>query len=60
MLMTVADQLFFPVEHIAWAREIKVLKGNSSQFWHASLLLWGLSLVLSIIRYVMHASLLFT
>ncbi|KAK3886826.1 hypothetical protein Pcinc_009051 [Petrolisthes cinctipes] len=50
VMTTMADQLFFPMEHIAWARDIKVLKGNSSYFWHASLLLWGLSLVLSILR----------
>ncbi|KAG7165408.1 Peroxisomal membrane protein 11C-like [Homarus americanus] len=44
------DQLYFPLEHIAWARDMKVLKGNSASLWHASLLLWGLSLVLTIVR----------
>ncbi|KAK4319214.1 hypothetical protein Pmani_009841 [Petrolisthes manimaculis] len=50
VMTTMADQLFFPMEHMAWVRDIKVLKGNSSSFWHASLLLWGFSLVLSILR----------
>ncbi|XP_042228437.1 peroxisomal membrane protein 11C-like [Homarus americanus] len=48
------DQLYFPLEHIAWARDMKVLKGNSASLWHASLLLWGLSLVLTIVRSLRH------
>ena len=46
----VVDQLFFPVEHLAWARDAKLLQGSSSPFWHASLLLWAASLVLTILR----------
>lgn len=47
---TLVDQLYFPVEHIAWARDIKVLRGSSKTFWNVSVLLWGLSLVLTILR----------
>lgn len=47
---TVADQLYFPVEHLAWARDMKMLKGSSASLWHASLLLWGFSLILTISR----------
>uniref|UniRef100_A0A0N7ZBF0 Uncharacterized protein n=1 Tax=Scylla olivacea TaxID=85551 RepID=A0A0N7ZBF0_SCYOL len=46
----VVDQLFFPVEHLAWARDVKILRGSSSSLWHASLLLWAASLVLTILR----------
>ncbi|XP_045117757.1 peroxisomal membrane protein 11C-like isoform X2 [Portunus trituberculatus] len=46
----VVDQLFFPVEHLAWARDVKILRGSSSSLWHASLLLWATSLVLTILR----------
>ncbi|XP_071514704.1 peroxisomal membrane protein 11C-like isoform X4 [Panulirus ornatus] len=47
---TLVDQLYFPVEHIAWARDIKVLRGSSKTLWNVSVLLWGLSLVLTILR----------
>ncbi|KAG0725440.1 Peroxisomal membrane protein 11C [Chionoecetes opilio] len=47
---TVVDQLFFPVEHLAWARDVKIVRGSSSPLWHASLLLWAASLVLTILR----------
>lgn len=51
---TLVDQLYFPVEHIAWARDIKVLRGSSKTFWNVSVLLWGLSLVLTILRSLRH------
>lgn len=54
----VVDQLFFPVEHLAWARDVKILRGSSSRFWHASLLLWAASLVLTISRSLRKISLL--
>lgn len=46
----VVDQLFFPMEHLAWARDVKLLRGSSSPLWHASLLLWAASLVFTILR----------
>lgn len=54
----VVDQLFFPVEHLAWARDVKILRGSSSSLWHASLLLWATSLVLTILRSLRKISLL--
>ncbi|XP_071514694.1 peroxisomal membrane protein 11C-like isoform X1 [Panulirus ornatus] len=51
---TLVDQLYFPVEHIAWARDIKVLRGSSKTLWNVSVLLWGLSLVLTILRSLRH------
>ncbi|KAK8737624.1 hypothetical protein OTU49_004561 [Cherax quadricarinatus] len=50
VVTTVVDQLYFPVEHLAWARDMKVFRGSSASLWHASLLLWGLSLILTILR----------
>ncbi|XP_076033609.1 peroxisomal membrane protein 11C-like isoform X2 [Oratosquilla oratoria] len=44
------DQAYFPVEHIAWARDVNVLEGKSSQVRNASLILWLLSLYISILR----------
>ncbi|XP_029190706.1 peroxisomal membrane protein 11C-like [Acropora muricata] len=41
---------FYPLEHIAWARDKKLLPGNSSKFWDASLYCWIVSLVACIIR----------
>lgn len=46
----VVDQIYYPVEHIAWLRDVKVLRGNSSGLWNVSLLLWGFSLCLTIFR----------
>lgn len=51
MASIVVDQLFFPMEHLAWARDVKLLHGRSSPFWHASLLLWAASLIFTILRW---------
>ncbi|KAK7084831.1 Peroxisomal biogenesis factor 11 gamma [Halocaridina rubra] len=50
ILNNVVDQLYFPVEHIAWLRDVKVLRGTSTGLWNISLLLWGISLCLNILR----------
>ncbi|CAL4066656.1 unnamed protein product, partial [Meganyctiphanes norvegica] len=42
--------LYFPVEHIAWARQNEVLPGSEMPFWGVCLLIWGLSLGVSITK----------
>ena len=43
------DQLYYPVEHIAWARDTGILKGNSSKLWGVGSVFWVISLSLGII-----------
>ena len=46
------DQLFFPLEHIAWAADKKLLNIASAPWWVMSIAAWALSLTLSILRLV--------
>jgi hypothetical protein len=46
----IADQLYYPCEHVAWAADAKVLHVDSARWWTLSTALWGLSLLLGIAR----------
>ncbi|XP_038079403.1 peroxisomal membrane protein 11C-like [Patiria miniata] len=46
------DQLFFPLEHIAWAADKKLINVSSSPWWVLCIAAWGLSLSFSILRSV--------
>ncbi|XP_075467198.1 peroxisomal membrane protein 11C isoform X1 [Ascaphus truei] len=46
----ICDQLYYPCEHVAWAADAGVVRGKSEKWWTASTALWGLSLVLGIMR----------
>uniref|UniRef100_A0A8D0H111 Peroxisomal biosis factor 11 gamma n=1 Tax=Sphenodon punctatus TaxID=8508 RepID=A0A8D0H111_SPHPU len=46
----VADQLYYPCEHVAWAADAEVIRANSHRWWALSTALWGLSLLLAIGR----------
>nr|XP_034972922.1 peroxisomal membrane protein 11C isoform X1 [Zootoca vivipara] len=46
----VADQLYYPCEHLAWAADAKVIRGDSGKWWVLSTLLWATSLLLGIAR----------
>ncbi|XP_030075116.1 peroxisomal membrane protein 11C [Microcaecilia unicolor] len=50
VLGNVADQLYYPCEHIAWAADAKVLRTKSDKWWTFSIVFWGLSLLLGIVR----------
>ena len=41
---------FYPIEHIAWAMDKKLLAGKSAKLWDFSLYCWIVSLVACIIR----------
>ncbi|XP_001520090.2 peroxisomal membrane protein 11C [Ornithorhynchus anatinus] len=45
-----ADQLYYPCEHIAWAADAKIIRANSAKWWTFSTSLWGISLLLGIGR----------
>ncbi|KAM9329685.1 peroxisomal membrane protein 11C [Gastrophryne carolinensis] len=44
------DQLYYPCEHVAWAADAGVIRTKSDIWWTASTALWGLSLLVTIIR----------
>ncbi|XP_062034226.1 peroxisomal membrane protein 11C isoform X1 [Lepus europaeus] len=50
VLGNMADQLYYPCEHLAWAADAKVLRVDSARWWTLSTTLWGLSLLLGIAR----------
>ncbi|XP_072245365.1 peroxisomal membrane protein 11C [Leuresthes tenuis] len=50
VLTNVADQLYYPCEHIAWAADAELIKVKSDKWWLFSTVLWGTSLLLGILR----------
>ncbi|XP_048198118.1 peroxisomal membrane protein 11C isoform X1 [Perognathus longimembris pacificus] len=50
VLSNLADQLYYPCEHMAWAADAKVLPVDSAWWWTLSTALWGLSLLLGVAR----------
>lgn len=43
-------QLYYPVEHIAWAADNQLLAVNSTPLWTMSIILWALPLLIALIR----------
>jgi peroxin-11C len=41
-------QAYYPVEHIAWARDQKLISGQSNNLWTLGILLWLGSLCVSV------------
>ncbi|XP_047443356.1 peroxisomal membrane protein 11C [Mugil cephalus] len=50
VLSNVADQLYYPCEHIAWAADAELISVKSDKWWLFSTVLWGASLLLGILR----------
>ncbi|NXP10881.1 PX11C protein, partial [Thinocorus orbignyianus] len=50
VLCNLADQFYFPCEHIAWAADAGILQVGSQKWWTLSTALWASSLLLSILR----------
>ncbi|XP_019658058.2 peroxisomal membrane protein 11C isoform X2 [Ailuropoda melanoleuca] len=50
VLGNLADQLYYPCEHIAWAADARILRVDSARWWTLSTAFWGLSLLLGIAR----------
>ncbi|XP_074240829.1 peroxisomal membrane protein 11C isoform X1 [Saimiri boliviensis] len=48
VLGNLADQLYYPCEHVAWAADTRVLHVDSSRWWTLSTALWALSLLLGV------------
>lgn len=50
ILGNVADVLFYPLEHIAWLADVRLLRAKSLPWWYASDAAWAVSLTVSILR----------
>ncbi|XP_064252388.1 peroxisomal membrane protein 11C isoform X2 [Passer domesticus] len=50
VLCNVANQLFYPCEHLAWAADVGVVRAAPQKWWARSTALWGCALLLGILR----------
>ncbi|XP_068775693.1 peroxisomal membrane protein 11C [Struthio camelus] len=50
VLANLADQLYYPCEHVAWAADAGVVGASSRRWWALSTGLWALSLLLGAVR----------
>uniref|UniRef100_A0ABK0LQH2 Peroxisomal biogenesis factor 11 gamma n=1 Tax=Rattus norvegicus TaxID=10116 RepID=A0ABK0LQH2_RAT len=50
VLSNMADQLYYPCEHVAWAADAKVLQVDSARWWTLSTAFWSLSLLLGAVK----------
>ncbi|XP_067824573.1 peroxisomal membrane protein 11C [Heptranchias perlo] len=48
--VNLADQLYYPCEHLAWAADYKILSIKSDKWWTLSNSLWAVSLALGALR----------
>lgn len=51
VLCNVANQLYYPCEHLAWAADVGIVRAGSQKWWTRSTALWGCALLLGILRY---------
>ncbi|NXQ82862.1 PX11C protein, partial [Nyctibius grandis] len=50
VLSNLANQLYYPCEHIAWAADAGIIRVGSQKWWTLSTALWAFSLLLGILR----------
>ncbi|XP_062366096.1 peroxisomal membrane protein 11C isoform X2 [Cinclus cinclus] len=51
VLCNVANQLYYPCEHLAWAADVGIIRAGSQKWWTRSTVLWCCTLLLDILRY---------
>lgn len=51
VLKNIVDQVYYPIEHLAWAADMQLFKAKSETFSSISVGLWALSSYINIIRY---------
>lgn len=56
VVQNIFDQIYYPVEHIAWAADKRLIKAESGIFSMAGIVLWAASCYISIARSVMMMS----
>ncbi|KAJ7412309.1 Peroxisomal membrane protein 11C [Willisornis vidua] len=50
VLCNVANQLYYPCEHLAWAADVGIVRARSHKWWTLSTALWGSALLLGMLR----------
>lgn len=50
VVQNVCGQLYYPVEHVAWAADNQLLPFNSAPLWTVADLLWGVPLFFTLLR----------
>ncbi|XP_009952226.1 PREDICTED: peroxisomal membrane protein 11C, partial [Leptosomus discolor] len=50
VLCNLANQLYYPCEHVAWAADAGIVRVGSQKWWTLSTALWALALLLGILR----------
>ncbi|KAF1430522.1 Peroxisomal membrane protein 11C, partial [Spheniscus humboldti] len=50
VLCNLANQLYYPCEHVAWAADAGIIRVGSRKWWTLSTALWASSLLLGILR----------
>ncbi|XP_061870983.1 peroxisomal membrane protein 11C [Colius striatus] len=50
VLCNLADQLYYPCEHIAWAADAGIVRAGSQKWWTVSTALWACSELLGVLR----------
>ena len=50
VVQSVCGQLYYPVEHVAWAADNQLIPPNSGPVWTIAVLLWGIPLLLTLLR----------
>lgn len=50
LISCACTQVYYPVEHFAWAADLKLLPINSAPIWTVAIVLWALPLLVSLIR----------
>ena len=50
IVSNLSSQLFFPVEHIAWLAENKIIGIVPDKWWSRGIMLWAISLTMNIIK----------
>ncbi|XP_029889555.2 peroxisomal membrane protein 11C isoform X3 [Aquila chrysaetos chrysaetos] len=50
VLCNLANQLYYPCEHVAWAADAGIIRVGSQKWWTVSTALWAFSLLLGVLR----------
>jgi len=50
VLSNVVDQLYYPLEHVAWAADKKIISTSSTPWWYCAVGAWAISLYIGIVR----------
>ncbi|KAM6041629.1 peroxisomal membrane protein 11C [Chlamydotis macqueenii] len=50
VLCNLANQLYYPCEHVAWVADAGIIRVSSQKWWTLSTALWAFSLLLGILR----------